>query len=123
MQVHSPKQLTRAIHLLASAALLMAGCSRPQTPPVEVEAGLTLEEVRDALGEPDEIQEFVMPDGPFFGPQEALSGLVPAGSLIEEWRYELDDEVRFVWFYEDPASGQEGRRLVATIIVPKDAIY
>ena len=64
-----------------------------------------------------------MPDGAFFGPQETLSGLVPAGSLIEEWRYELNDEVRYVWFYGDLAAGKDARRLIATTTVPKDAIY
>jgi len=64
-----------------------------------------------------------MPYGGFFGPQEALSGLVPAGSFIEEWRYDMKDEATYVWFYADTATGTDVRRVIATAIVPKDAIY
>ncbi|MBI4537620.1 MAG: hypothetical protein HY712_06655 [candidate division NC10 bacterium] len=126
---HSParavftKDLWRIALPLAILTLLMAECLSAQIPRAELAAGLTRQEVRDALGEPDEKLEFVMPDGPFFGPQEALSGLVPSGSLVEEWRYELNADVRYVWFYGDTAAGGGGRRLIATTTVPKDAVY
>ena len=124
MKARYPKKYLFLAHWLAIATMLIAGCARSQSPPVELEVGFTHQEVRDTLGEPDETQEFVMPDGPFFGPQEALSGLVPAGSLVEEWRYDLDDEkVRCVWFYGDSAAGREAGRMIATSIVPKDAVY
>ena len=123
MNAHYPMKHPHFVHLLAISTMLIAGCLRAQSPQVELEVGFTHQEVRDALGEPDETQEFVVPDGPFFGPQETLSGLVPAGSLVEEWRYELNDEVRYVWFYGDPAAGKDARKLIATTIVPRDAIY
>ncbi len=123
MQVHCPRQHSFLIHLLAISTLLTAGCLRSHNPQVELEAGLTHQEVRGVLGEPDEIKEFVMPEGAFFGPQEALSGLVPAGSLVEEWRYDLNGEVRYVWFYGVTAAERDGRRVIATTTVPKDAVY
>ena len=123
MQLHSPRRHPSLIYLLVLSALLMTGCLRAQHSQVELKAGLTHQEVRRVLGQPDEIQEFVMPNGAFFGPQEALSGLVPTGSLVEEWRYKLNDEVIYVWFYGDSSQGKDAWRLIATTIVPKDAIY
>jgi hypothetical protein len=123
MKLHSLRQHPPLIYLLVISTLLMAGCSRDQNPQVELKAGFTHQEVRRALGEPDEIQEFVMPNGAFFGPQEALSGLVLAGRPVEEWRYKLKDEVMYVWFYGDSTQGKDAWRLIATTIVPKDAIY
>jgi len=118
-----PKKLTLLAHLLALSALLVAGCQGNQNALVEPEVGLTRQEVKDALGEPDATQEFVMPDGSFFGPQEKLDGLVPAGSTVEEWRYELGDDVMYVWFYGDSGAGSDGSKVIATAIVPKDAVY
>jgi hypothetical protein len=48
------------------------------------------------MGEPDHIQEFILPAEPFFGPQEALVNLVPAETLIEEWQYEIEDELLYI---------------------------
>jgi hypothetical protein len=121
------RRSTYTLRLLVSflkiSTLLVAGCLWVRSSQVEITTGLTPGEVRDALGAPIDTREFVMPDGTFFGPQEALSGLVPAGGLVEEWRYESNDEVRYFWFYGDPEAGREGRRLVATATVPKDAVY
>lgn len=112
---------------LIRAALLMtliAACTGLPAKPVEPEAGTTPQEVRDALGEPDETQEFVMPDGRFFGPQERLIGLVPAGDVVEEWRYHLaGDEVMYVWFYASSTFGEADLLVVATATLPKDAVY
>ena len=103
--------------------LLILGCSRTQSPKTELQVGFTHEEVRQALGQPDETREFVMPDGPFFGPQEKLSGLVPAKSTVEEWRYKVNDDVIYVWFYGDSSAGKNAWRMIATARVPKDAIF
>ena len=105
------------------SALLITGCLGTQNPSVELKAGQTPQEVEAALGQPDEVNDFVMPDGPFFGPQEALSGLVSAGSVVEERQYKVNDDVIYVWFYGDSTAEKNSWRLIATATVSKDAVY
>jgi hypothetical protein len=109
------------IFLLVIFAPSMTGCIGNTQ--IELKAGFTHQEVEHALGQPDEMGEFTMPDGGFFGPQEALSGLVPAGSQVEEWRYKLGDEVTYVWFYGDSTVTKDIWRVIATATLPADAVY
>ena len=82
--------------LLLTAFLL--GCSPASTSPSEITQGSSKEDVIALYGEPDRTQEFTIPDEPFFGPQEGLIDLVPPGTMIEEWVYEIDDEELYIWF-------------------------
>ncbi len=94
--------------LLALIALFTAietvGCFGSASQSGQIQKGDSRVEVRTKLGEPDERQEFVMPDAPFFGPQEGLSSLLRPGTVVEEWLYGRDGEVLYVWFAEE--SGQ-----------------
>lgn len=118
-----PDQRVGLTILLAVLALLIAGCAKLPVAHVEPEVGLTHQQVRAALGEPDEREEFMMPQGPLFGPQEKLSGVVPAGGVVEEWRYEHDGQVIYVWFHARRGAGQEVRKVIATATYPKGAVY
>jgi hypothetical protein len=75
------------------------------------------------LGEPDQTQDFKIPDGPFFGPQEGLADLVPSGTVIEEWIYEFGDEVLHVWFAGPVDEPREDWVVLDTANHPKDAVY
>jgi hypothetical protein len=101
----------------------LAGCQSVDSPAAEVREGSTRDEVRTALGEPAEVNEFVLPSEPFFGPQEGLSGIVPAGSGVEEWVYRQDGEVLYVWFSGQPGEDQAGWTVIMTATYPKDAVF
>ena len=79
-------------------AFVFVGCSPTSLPPSEIVKGSSKVEVIASLGEPDQVQDFILPDVQFFGPQESLINLVAAGTMIEEWVYEIGDEVLYVWF-------------------------
>ena len=115
--------LIRVIFLFALAPSLLSGCNRRQNQLSEIEPGLSKGEVTRILGDPSEVNEFVMPDGPFFGPQEGLTGLGPPGQLVEEWVYYTDGEVRYVWFLGEPDQEREAWHVVLTSVYPKDAVY
>ena len=110
------------IYLLA-ILILLTSCLKTQNPELKLKTGLSQDEVRHLLGQPNEMRDFVMPDGAFFGPQEILSGVIPTGGLVEEWRYNVDDEVMYLWFYSATKEGKDKMKLISTATVPKDAIY
>jgi hypothetical protein len=115
--------LIRVIVLFTLTASMLSGCSRRVNDEGEIEAGLSKEAVIQILGDPDQVNEFILPDGPFFGPQEGLTGLVPPGQLVEEWVYHTNGEVRYVWFWGDSGQEREAWRVVLTSVYPKDVVY
>ena len=99
------------------------GCSAGRDVTREIQAGQTRDEVRAAAGEPDEIIEFTLPYEPFFGPQEGLESILPAGTLVEEWQYRSGGEVIYVWYaggWEEP---REEWTVIDTAAFPADAVY
>ena len=92
---------------LSLLLVVAVGCSAERDPTSEIQAGQTRDEVTAAAGDPDEIDEFTLPDKPFFGPQEGLASVLPAGTLAEEWRYRSAGDVIYVWFVADPAEPRE----------------
>ena len=103
--------------------IVLAGCSISPSPLSEIEKGSSKDEVITSLGEPDQTQDFVLPDVPFFGPQESLVNLVPPGTMIEEWVYEIGDEVLYVWFAGEEDELREDWLVLDTARHPKDAVY
>jgi hypothetical protein len=104
-------------------AVLLIACSPTSVPPPEIGKGSSKEDIIASLGEPDQTQDFILPDEPFFGPQESLVNLVPAGTVIEEWVYEIGDEVLYVWFTGEDDDLREDWRVLVTARYPKDAVY
>lgn len=104
-------------------AIVSVGCSPISLPPTEIGKDSSKGEVIASLGEPDQIQDFILPDGPFFGPQESLVNLVPAGTVIEEWVYEIGEEVLYVWFTGRVDELREDWLVLVTARYPKDAVY
>lgn len=109
--------------LFLACAWLAAACSTASDAPEAIQAGQTRDQVRAAAGEPDEIVEFTLPDGPFFGPQEGLVNLVPSGSPIEEWQYRSGDEISYVWFAGPAGEPPEKWTVIDIAVLPADAVY
>ncbi len=119
-----PRYLFRRLGMLViGLALLLAGCGGLAGGSLEVAVGATQEEVRQHLGEPQREQDFIMPEVPFFGPQESLTGLVLPGVVVKEWVYTVGDEELYVWFAS--AQGQKAGlwRVVATGRYPAGAVF
>ena len=104
-------------------AALVSSCSLNPQPPTKIEKGLSRDEVIVALGEPDQIQDFVLPDQPFFGPQEGLINIVPPGTTVEEWVYETSEEVLLVWFAGEPGEKREDWKVIETGRYPAGAVF
>ena len=116
--------LLRGVHAVVILMLfVVAGCSPATSSPGEIEAGSSKGEVIALLGDPDQTQEFILPDEPFFGPQESLVNLVPAGTAIEEWIYELGEDVLYIWFTSEGDDSGEEWLVLDTARHPKDAVY
>ena len=101
----------------------LVGCSPVASPSVEITRGSSKADVRALYGEPDRTQEFIIPDEPFFGPQEGLINLVPPGTIIEEWVYEIDDEELYIWFTGDGDKAREDWPVLDLGRYPKSAVY
>ena len=71
-------KLIRAVLILLMT--FHVSCSLAATPALEVTNGSSKEDVIALYGEPVRTQEFIIPDEPFFGPQEGLIDLVASVS-------------------------------------------
>jgi hypothetical protein len=69
------------------------------------------------------MSEFSLPDEPFFGPQESLTGLIPAGSIVDEWRYLENGQVQYVWFSGDTPENRNEWRVIALASYPEGAVF
>lgn len=109
--------------LIILMVLVIAGCSSAPSSPAEVEIGFSRDEVIEIMGEPATTQDFVLPDQPFFGPQEGLASLLPPGTVVEEWIYELDEEVMYVWFAGESGLPREEWLVIETGLYPAGAVF
>ena len=116
-------RLDSVLAVIFIIAFVFVGCSPTSLPPSEVGKGSSKGEVISSLGEPDQTQDFILPDEPFLGPQESLVNLVPAGTVIEEWVYEIEDEVLYVWFTGEEGELREDWLVLDSAKYPKDAVY
>ena len=103
--------------------VFIVGCSPGSTPPTEITQGSSKDDVIALYGEPDRTQEFTIPGEPFFGPQEGLIDLVPPGTAIEEWVYEIGDEELYIWFSGDSDEAREDWLVLDLGGYPKGAVY
>jgi len=120
MPAHHPSLLG---FLVIWVCVLLGGCHAAPTAAVVVDTGSVRAEVRARLGAPDRRREFELPSTPYFGPQESLAGLVPAGTLVEEWVYHEGDEERYVWFAGAEDQPGDRWRVIATGRYPAEAVY
>jgi hypothetical protein len=104
-------------------SFIVISCSPASTPPAEVVQGSSKEDVIAFYGKPDRAQDLVIPEEPFFGPQEGLANLVPPGTVIEEWVYEIGDEELYIWFTGDNDVAREDWRVLDLGRYPKGAVY
>jgi hypothetical protein len=115
--------LIRVIFIFTFAATILSGCNGSKKDQTEIEPGLSREEVTRILGDPNELNEFVLPNSPFFGPQEGLTGIVPPGQLVEEWVFHTDGEIRYVWFWGKQSQDRGEWSVILTSVYPKDAVF
>jgi len=101
----------------------LVSCSSDTASADDVEVGFSRQEVIETMGQPAATQEFMLPDQPFFGPQEGLASLLPPGTVVEEWVYELDGEILYVWFASESAEPREQWRVISTGIYPEGAVF
>ena len=107
--------------LAALLGLLITACAPALS--AEIIPGQAMAEVRAAAGDPDETQTFTLPSEPFFGPQEGLANLLPAGTQVEEWQYLHGDEVTYVWFAGEAGALPETWTVVDTATYPADVVW
>ena len=115
--------LGSVLAVLFLITVVLVGCSPTSNLPPEVGKVSSKAEVIALLGEPDQTQDLKLPNEPFFGPQESLINLVPAGTVVEEWVYEIGDDVLYVWFKGEVDQLREDWLVLDTARYPKDAVY
>ena len=105
--------------LLVASLIMVAACAGGGPALAQPRLGMTEAELIGAMGQPQAQQIFSMPAPPFFGPQEALTGVVEPGTKVTEWQYERDEQVLYVWF----VATAEGNRVVGFFKAPAGAVY
>lgn len=104
-------------------AILLSGCQAPPDNSVVIGPGSSHTNVLSLLGEPDRVQEFNLPEVPFFGPQESLTDLIPTGTPVEEWVYVLGEEELYVWFAGEEGQVKDQWQVIKTARYPVGAVY
>ncbi len=89
----------------------------------QIQVGFARDDVRSVMGEPDTIQDFIIPEEPFFGAQESLVNLLEPGAIVEEWLYQGKDEDIFIWFASTGNDPREQWRVIEKGIYPEGAVY
>jgi len=102
---------------------LLGACQTIPGDAVLISTGSSREEVREQLGEPERVQEFNLPDVPFFGPQELLTELIPVGTNVEEWVYLEDEEELYIWFVGAEGQNKDQWKVIETGRYPAGAVY
>ena len=105
--------------LACGTLLLVAGCGPGSTAPASFEArfqtvvpGMTQAEVRT-----------ILPEGPFFGPQEGVDpASLNAEREYDQWQYDDGDTIYLIWF-GDPKLPQDSWPVIGTISYPKGAVF
>jgi hypothetical protein len=103
--------------------VLLVACQANRGDEVVINTGSLRAEVRALMGEPVRVQEFILPESPFFGPQESLTGLLPAGTPVEEWVYAVDEMELYVWFAVEDGQAEDQWRVVEMARYPAGAVY
>ena len=103
--------------------LLLASCAPTPVPTPDIDVSPSKADVIASLGEPDGRQAFILPDEPFYGPQESLANLLPSAIVVEEWVYERGDEASYIWFAGEEDEPPEDWRVIAKGSYPLDAVY
>ncbi|GBD98857.1 hypothetical protein BMS3Abin07_00885 [bacterium BMS3Abin07] len=55
-------------------------------------------QVKSILGDPEHSTVAVLPQPPFFGPQESLVNFLKPGTSFEEWQYADGETIYLIWF-------------------------
>ena len=118
------------LRLTYGTLLLFAGCAPGTRAPATfggkfqtVVPGMTRGEVRALLGVPSQQKLDVLPEGPFFGPQEGIDpALLNAEREYDEWRYDAGGTIYLIWF-GDPKRPQGTWPVIGTTSYPKGAVF
>jgi hypothetical protein len=119
-------QINKLLPILVPSLLftmIFYGCSQVVGSIQEIQIGYTRQAVITIAGDPDEINDFVLPSTPFFGPQEGLVELIPAGTTVEEWRYISEKDVTYVWFAGEGGIPRADWTVIDFATYPLDAIF
>jgi hypothetical protein len=88
-----------------------------------VKSGMSREQVRSILGEPEHLTRAVLPQSPFFGPQEALVHFLKPGASYEEWQYTDGETIYLIWFGSKQEEPQESWTVVTKFSYPKGVVF
>jgi len=106
--------------------LLLLACASTQSLAqefAEVKSGMSREQVRSILGTPVLSTVAVLPQPPFFGPQESLVNFLKPGASFEEWQYTAGDTIYLVWFSGTDEETQENWTVVTKFSHPKGVVF
>ena len=88
-----------------------------------VKSAMSREQVRSILGDPGLSTVAVLPQPPFFGPQESLTHFLKPGASYEQWQYTDGKTIYLVWFGGTKEESQASWRVVTKFSYPKGAVF
>jgi len=89
----------------------------------QIKEAMSRVDVGKFLGEPARKKIAVLPRGPFYGPQEGLVKILKPGSEYEEWEYESDNIIYFIWFGSVGDVNSANWKVIDVGEYPKGAVF
>ena len=80
-------------------------------------------QVRSIMGDPQHFTVAVLPQPPFFGPQESLVQFLKPSASFEEWQYTDGETIYLIWFGSAEEEPQESWTAVTKFSYPKDVVF
>ena len=117
--------MTSALRIIGPLLLLLACASSPILAQdfARVKSGMSREQVRSILGNPELSMVAALPRPPFFGPQESLVQYLKPGTSYEEWQYSDEENIYLVWFGGTVDELQETWTVVSKFSYPKGVVF
>lgn len=116
----------KALFILIVLMSLVSACASSETPVKsfsEVKSGMSKTQVRNIMGNPELFTVTVLPQQPFFGPQESLVKFLKPGASFEEWQYTDEETIYLIWFSSTKKEPQENWTVVTKFSYSKGAVF
>ncbi len=88
-----------------------------------VENDMSRQDIEYILGEPEKVIHEIVPEQPFYGPQEILISVLKPSDPYEEWIYTDNEKIYLVWFGSSSDESKDKWKVVATFSYPKDVVF
>ena len=122
MKMKCPMQIIMPVFVV-SLSLACASTRTLEQNFSSIQTGMSRQNIKSIMGKPERADAGVVPQSPFFGPQEALLSVLKPGASFEEWQYTDAENIYLIWFGSINDEPQDKWGVVTKFGYPKGAVF